>query len=140
VEFHSEGNSLSEVISLNPMWWTATAKVKAVAGIVLSLRFAHAFGLIHGHLSSEHIAFHVDHRFQITNSCFNRLADEESEKGADVFSGERWSPDPDVRGFTSILFEIIVGHPPMLSGIVNDEEILRTDIPVFVSELMASAQ
>jgi hypothetical protein len=51
VGLYSEGSSLTEVISANPIWWTATAKAKAVAGIVLSLRFAHSLGLIHGHLN-----------------------------------------------------------------------------------------
>jgi hypothetical protein len=54
-----EENSLSEAISMNPVWWTPTAKakVKAIAGIVLGLRFAHSFGLIHGHLNSKYIVF-----------------------------------------------------------------------------------
>jgi hypothetical protein len=35
---------------------------------------------------------------------------------------------------------MIVGHPLMLSGVLNNEELLRMDIPVFVSKLMASEQ
>jgi tRNA A-37 threonylcarbamoyl transferase component Bud32 len=54
------------------MWWTATAK--AVAGIALSLRFAHSLGLIHGHLTSKNICFDIDHRIQITG--FSRLGQE----------------------------------------------------------------
>jgi serine/threonine protein kinase len=44
---YSSGGSLSEVISASPEWWTRTAKVKAIVGIVLSMRFAHNFGLLH---------------------------------------------------------------------------------------------
>jgi serine/threonine protein kinase len=66
VKLYWEGPSLSEVISKNPVWWTATAKAKVIAGIVLSLRFAHSFGLIYGHLTSQNIVFDVDHRIQIT--------------------------------------------------------------------------
>jgi hypothetical protein len=60
VRLYPEGSSLAEVISTNPVWWTATAKAKAIAGIVLALRFAHSFGLIHGHLNSNHIYFDLD--------------------------------------------------------------------------------
>jgi hypothetical protein len=42
IGLYSEGSLLSEVISEDPIWWTATAKAKAVAGIVLGLRFAHS--------------------------------------------------------------------------------------------------
>jgi hypothetical protein len=52
-----EGISLTEVISMNPGWWTATTKAKTVAGIVLGIRYAHSLGLIHGHLNSRNIFF-----------------------------------------------------------------------------------
>jgi serine/threonine protein kinase len=105
VKLYSEGNSLSEVISQNPVWWTATAKAKAIAGIVLSLRFAHSFGLIHGHLSSKTIVFDLNHRIEITDFYPNDLENGEGGKETSVFSDEGWSPDADIRGFASILFE-----------------------------------
>jgi hypothetical protein len=55
VRLYLEGCSLSEVISVNPLWWTSTVKAKAVAGIVLALRFADSLGLIHGHLTTDTI-------------------------------------------------------------------------------------
>jgi hypothetical protein len=140
VGLYSEGNSLTEVISMNPVWWTATVKAKTIAGIVLGLRFVHSLGFIHGHLNSSTIRFDVDHRIQITNFSRIGLRIEESEQGADVFSGERWSPDPDVRGFLSILIEIIIGHPAMLSGVGKDPVIVPTDIPMFVSKLIEARQ
>jgi hypothetical protein len=36
--------SLSRIVSTSPLWWTPTAKAKAIAGVVLGLRFAHSFG------------------------------------------------------------------------------------------------
>jgi serine/threonine protein kinase len=59
VGLYVEGISLSEVISTNPVWCTATAKAKAkvVAGIVLGIRFTHSLGLIHGDLNSQNIFF-----------------------------------------------------------------------------------
>jgi serine/threonine protein kinase len=140
VELYLEENSLSEVISSNPVWWTATAKAKAIAGIVLGLRFAHSFGLIHGHLNAKNIVFDVDHRIQITDFYPICLEVDEREQVTDVLSDEKWSPDQDVRGFASILFEIIVGHPVILSDAANDEAISLSDIPVFVSELIASGR
>jgi hypothetical protein len=47
-----------------------------------------------------------------------------------VLSGEKWSRDTDINGFASILFGMIVEHPVMLSGVVNDENISRIDILV----------
>jgi hypothetical protein len=46
VRQYSSGGSLSEVISASPEWWTPTSKVKAIVGIVLSMRFAHSFWLL----------------------------------------------------------------------------------------------
>jgi hypothetical protein len=140
VELYCERNLLSEVNSTNPVWWTATAKAKAVAGIVLSLRFAHSHGLIHGHLSSKNIIFDMDHRIEITEFC--RIGDKvgRREEGRRGFLNEEWSPDPDILSFVSILFEIIVGHPEMLSESVNTEEIAFKDIPKFVSNLITSIQ
>jgi serine/threonine protein kinase len=79
LELYSEGNSLTEVISMNPVWCTAKAKAKAIAGIVLSLGFAHSLGLIHGHRNSKNIVFDVDHRIQITDCYPIRLEGAESE-------------------------------------------------------------
>jgi hypothetical protein len=44
VQLYTEGNSLPEVISMNPVWWTATTKAKTCARIILSLRPAHSLG------------------------------------------------------------------------------------------------
>jgi hypothetical protein len=131
---------LSEVISENPIWWTATAKAKAVAGIVLSLRFAHSLGLIHGHLNSKNIRFDMDHRIQITDFCGIGLAICESEKDRGILSSKRWSPHLDVCGFALILFEIIVGYPMMLSGVAEGQVTLPTNIPMFVLQLIEAGQ
>jgi serine/threonine protein kinase len=140
VGLYSESSLLSEVISENPIWWTATAKAKAAAGIVLSLRFAHSLGLIHGHLNSQNIRFDLDHRIQITD--FYRIGLEvcENEKERDILSNEKWSPHLDVRGFGLILFEIIVGHPMMESGIRNVQGKVPTNIPMFVLKIIEADQ
>jgi hypothetical protein len=101
------------------VWWTATAtataKAKAIAG-------------------------DVDHRIQITEFSPAVLEIEENEKATDVFAGAKWSSDRDVRGFGSILFEILVGHPAMLSEAANAEESPLEDIPEFVSQLIKLGQ
>jgi hypothetical protein len=131
---HSEGCSLAEVISLNPVWWTATVKAKVVAGIVLGLRFAHSHGLMHGHLSSSNIVFDVDHEIEIANFNRNRIEMRESEDGTKLggFSGERWTPKTDVRAFASILFEIVSVRS------VNGETFIPTDVPDFVLRIIES--
>jgi hypothetical protein len=39
--------------------------VKAIVGIVLSMRFAHSFGLLHGHLTGDNVLFDEDGLVQI---------------------------------------------------------------------------
>jgi serine/threonine protein kinase len=67
VRTYLEGCSLLEVVSVNPIWWTSTVKAKAVAGIVLGLRFAHSLGLVQGHLTTNNILFDSDHCIQIVD-------------------------------------------------------------------------
>jgi serine/threonine protein kinase len=107
---------------------------------VLALRFAHSLGLIHGHLNSTNIRFDLDHRIQITDFCQigREVGENEKEKG--VVSSEGWSSDQDIYGFALILFEIIVGHPMMLSGVANSQITLPADVPMFVSQLIEARQ
>jgi serine/threonine protein kinase len=127
-----EGCSLAEVISINPVWWTATVKSQTVAGIVLALRFAHSLGLLHGCLGTSNILFDVDHRIQIGDFGPIRLTGHETEGIANVggFYGEGWNPKTDVSAFVSILIEIMVGHP------VNGETSLPKDVPQFISRII----
>jgi serine/threonine protein kinase len=60
VRLYAEFVSLADVISTNPVWWTATAKAKTIVGLVLGLRFLHSLGLVHGHLNSSNIHFDGD--------------------------------------------------------------------------------
>jgi hypothetical protein len=144
IRMYLDGCSLSEVISVNPIWWTSTVKAKAVAGIVLSLQFAHSLGLVHGHLTMNNIHFDSDHCIQIVD--FQPIALEvddmemeleieiESEYGTqlDGFSGKRWTLEWDIEGFASILFELVFGHPP------QGEASIPTGIPDFVSRIIKS--
>jgi serine/threonine protein kinase len=146
VRLYVEGISLSEMISMNPVWWTATAKAKAVIGIVLGLRYAHSLGLIHGHLNSRNILFDSDDRIEITDFGVMSEEFEENESGGDVgvvvggFSGERWSSKIDIEGFVSILIEILVGHPATQSDISNGEMIFPADVPMFVLKMISGDQ
>jgi hypothetical protein len=45
------------------------------------------------------------------------------------FSSEGWTPKRDIRGFVSVLFEIIVGRAP------NDEADIPADVPMVVSDM-----
>jgi hypothetical protein len=125
LRLYFESESLSEVIVANPAWWTPTAKAKAIAGLVLGLRFAHSLGLIHGCLTTNSIVFDLNHRIQITD--FLRSL---SGRAICGFSTEGWNPETDIRGFVSILFEIIAGCPP------SDKAAILADVPLFVSEMI----
>jgi hypothetical protein len=130
VRFYFEGCSLSEVISVNPIWWTSTVKAKVVAGILLGLRFAHSLGLLHGHLTGNTILFDSDHCIQIVDFDPNVLGVDEAgtEDGAQLggFSGEGWTPKRDIQAFVSILFELVFGRPS------QGETSIPTGIPPFV--------
>jgi hypothetical protein len=116
---------LAEVIAVCPAWWTPTAKAKSVAGLVLGLRFVHSLGLIHGCLTTKRIFLDSNHCIQMTDFLSGL-----SRNGLSGFSNEGWNPEADVRGFVSILFEIVVGRP------VNDEANIPAEVPMFVSEMI----
>jgi serine/threonine protein kinase len=133
VRLYLEGCSLSEVVSMNPSWWTSTVKAKVIAGIVLGLRFAHSLGLIHGDLTANKIVFDSDHCIQIVEFKPIELkvgeSEDEEEPQLGGFSRARWTPMMDVRGFASILFELVVGRP------AKDEISVPRDIRRFVCEI-----
>jgi serine/threonine protein kinase len=118
VRMYLEGCSLLEVVSVHPIWWTPTVKAKAIAAIVVALRFAHSLGLVHGHLTLNNILFDSDHCIQIVD--FDPIASEvgememESEEVTRLvgFSGKGWTPEKDIKAFASILFELVSGAPP----------------------------
>jgi predicted metal-binding protein len=140
VRLHLEGCSLAKVVSANPLWWTSTVKAKAVAGIVLGLRFAHSLGLVHGDLTGHNILFDSDHCIQIVDFQPIELEVGKSESESDCesgtqlggFSGERWTMERDIEAFASILFELVFGRPP------QGEASIPTGIPDFVSGIIIS--
>jgi serine/threonine protein kinase len=144
VRLYLEGCSLAEVLSVNPIWWTSTVKAKAIAGIVLGLRFAHSLGLVHGHLTGNNILFDSDHCIEIVD--FHPIAlevseveiegesENESEEGSQFnrFSRQEWTAQRDIQAFASILFELVSGRP------LEGEASSLTGIPDFVSRIIKS--
>jgi hypothetical protein len=144
LRLYLEGCSLAEVVSANPVWWTSTVKAKVVAGIVVGLRFAHSLGLVHGHLTGNNILFDSNHNIQIVD--FNPIVlefgemetegEDEVETKSDAqtqlrgFSGEGWTLERDIQAFASILFELVLEHPP------HAEAFIPTHIPDFVSMII----
>jgi serine/threonine protein kinase len=137
VRKYSVGVSLSEVNSGSPEWWTPTAKAKAIVGVVLSMRFAHSFGLLHGHLTSDNVHFDEDRVIQVSDFCLKRLPEVEgnSETIAEAggFSGANWRPEADVRGFADLLSKIVIGDSGEESG--NSQS-----IPTFVLKMIEEGQ
>jgi serine/threonine protein kinase len=137
VRHYSSGNSLSEVISASPEWWTPTAKAKAIVGIVLSMRFAHSFGLLHGHLAANNVFFDEDGLIQICDFCVKSFSEIgcNSEVMAEVggFSGGDWRPAGDVRAFAKLLSKIVISDSA-------DESECRLSVPGFVLEMIERGQ
>jgi hypothetical protein len=104
-------------------WWTAIA----VVDLVLDPRFLHSLGFVHGRLKSSFI-FDVNHHIQISN--FERMEVEDGDNEMGGFSGSRWTPQTDVRGFTLILFEILIGRS------LNDKTSIPSTVPEFVSKIV----
>jgi serine/threonine protein kinase len=138
VRLYFEVCSLSEVVSVRPGWWTSTLKAKVIAGILLALRFVHSLGLVHGSLTGNNILFDSDHNIQIVDfkPIGLEVGESESEGQSEErtqlggFSEQRWTPQTDIYGFASILFEIVVGRP------ANGEGSVPTNIPSFVSRII----
>jgi serine/threonine protein kinase len=137
VRMYSAGGSLSEVVSASPEWWTPTAKAKAIVGVVLSMRFAHSFGLLHGHLTANNVLFDDDGVIQICDFCVKSLSEVggNSEAIAEVggFSGENWRPYVDVRGFAELLSKIVIGGS-------SKESRTSQFIPAFVLKMIKRGQ
>jgi serine/threonine protein kinase len=136
VRMYLEGCSLSEVISMSPVWWTSTVKAKTIAGIVFGLRFAHSHRLLHGHLTGNNVLFDSDHNIQIVdfNGMVLEVGERENQDGTQLvnFSGERLTRERDIQGFSSILFELVFGYPP------QDESSIPSGIPYFVCKMIKS--
>jgi serine/threonine protein kinase len=96
VRLYSEGCSLAKALSVNPVWWTSTVKRKAIAGIVLGLRFARSFGLVHGGLTANDILFDSDDCIRIVDfkPILLEAGESESEEATTLgaVSIERWKP------------------------------------------------
>jgi serine/threonine protein kinase len=137
VRMYSVGGSLSEVISASPEWWTPTAKAKAIVGVVLSMRFAHSYGLLHGHLTANNVVFDEDGVIQICDFCVQSLSEVvgNSEAIAEVggFSGKDWRPDADVRGFAELVSKIVIGCS-------SEESRTSQSIPTFVLKMIEQGQ
>jgi serine/threonine protein kinase len=118
VRLYCESCSLTEVLSVCPIWWTSTVRAEVVAGIVLALRFAHSLQLVHGHLTANNILFDSDHNVQIVDfqTTLFELRECESEGEGESedetqlggFSRDKWTPTLDVDALVSILHEILV--------------------------------
>jgi serine/threonine protein kinase len=136
VRLYLRGSSLSEVLSVNPAWWTSTAQAKVVGGIVLGLRFAHSLGLIHGRLTTRNILFDLDYFIQIVDFRPNLLevSESESEEGAQLkkSSGKGLTWKTDIHAFVSILFELMVGRS------AEDDTSVLANLPAFISKLFKS--
>jgi hypothetical protein len=131
------GVSMSEVLSASPEWWTPTAKAKAIVGIVLSMRFAHSFGLLHGHLTLDNVLFDDNGVVQISDffeKSFSEIVSN-SEAIAEVggFSGEGWRPAADVRAFAELLSRIVIGDSAK-------ERACSLSVPAFVLKMIERGQ
>jgi hypothetical protein len=133
---YAVGGSLSEVLQSAPPWWTATAKARTVAGIALSLRFAHGHGLLHGSLKASNILFDAEGHVQVSDFSAIRL----KAGNARPFTGGVWSPMTDVCAFASLLSEIVIDTTVAQSGSsVGGRNRART-IPEFVSKIIEDCQ
>jgi serine/threonine protein kinase len=119
------------------LWWTPTAKAKAIAGLVLGLRFAHSFGLLHGHLTGNTVFFNENGVIQITDFGLNGFGGFEDQDGVEMnlggFSGESWTPTADIRAFARILSEIVVGASA-------EQGCGSSSIPSFVLEIIENGE
>jgi hypothetical protein len=101
-------------------------------GIALGLRFAHGLGLLHRAVKASNILFDADRRIEIADFSPIRLETGEMEP----FSGDEWAPTADVSAFTSLFFEIAVGHPATRPIGAAGVPPLLVAVPEFVSRII----
>jgi hypothetical protein len=112
-------------------------KAKAIVGIVLSMRFAHSFGLLHGDLTFDNVLLDDEGLIQICDFCQNSLSevggnsDGMEELGG--FSGEGWRPGADVRAFAELLSRIVIDDS------AEDSE-SNLSVPAFVLKIIERGQ
>jgi serine/threonine protein kinase len=144
---YCSNGSLKEVIADPPSWWTPTAKSKAIAGIVLGMRFAHSFDCVHGSLKPSNILFDNNRNAQIVDFCSNRLRNHVEVGGRRESGHEEETRESDVFSFSLILFEILVGRRVVARVIrcgeveicfVDDGEraVIPSSIPSSIRELI----
>jgi hypothetical protein len=103
---YCRNGSLKQVLANPPSWWTPTAKSKAIAGIVLGMRFAHSLGCAHERLKPSNILFDENEHVQIVDFCSNHIQGRARKEADDELEALMM----DVVAFCSILFEILVGR------------------------------
>jgi hypothetical protein len=112
-------------------------KAKAVAGIILGLRFTHSFGFVHGHCIRNNILFDSDHCIHIVDftPMILLVDDSGNEEGAqlEAFSGEGWTPEIDIEAFASILFELLFGRSS------QGQLFIPSGIPNFISTITSQS-
>jgi hypothetical protein len=115
--------SLASIVKDPPVWWTATAKAKAVAGIVIGMRFLHRNGICHGSLNDRTILFDFDHSVKIAGLNAGMIVNA-SVAGEFVVNREEETQFlSDIRDIARIIGTII-----------------GDDSPAFVEHLIDSAQ
>jgi serine/threonine protein kinase len=137
----SEG-SLADVLLNEPVWWTPTAKAKAIVGIALGLRYAHGHGLLHGSVKASNILFDGNHRIQIADFSPIRLYNGSVApfSGAE---GAEWSPAIDISGFASLLSAIAVdrtANSSISSICAMDDPLHNASVPAFIRTIIEMGQ
>jgi hypothetical protein len=91
----------------------------------------------HGHLTGNAVFFNENEVIQITDFGLNGFGEFEDkdgfEKGIDGFSGESWTPTVDIRAFTWILSETVVGASA-------EQGCGCSGIPAFVFEIIENGE
>jgi serine/threonine protein kinase len=128
--------SLQDVLKNAPAWWTPTAKLITIAGIVLGMRYLHRLGFVHGNLKSSNILFDDDHVVQISDFGSSRLVslgksvDDEITNAIDVFA------------FGIIFAEILICRAIVARSVSLDGvELVFADTgePVFLAGLLSDS-
>jgi hypothetical protein len=101
------------------------------------MRFAHSFGLLHGHLTGDNVVFDDEGLIQISDFCVMSLPEiggnSEAMAEGGGFSGENWRPAADVKAFSELLSRIVIGDSA-------EESRISLTVPEFVMNLIERGQ
>jgi hypothetical protein len=152
----ARGQSLKELLGTQVSWWTSTAQVIVIVGIILGGIAVHAAGLVHCNLKPSNILLDDKHRVQLTDFGFPGLpgfSRSAPYSAPEIGKEDKVSDKCDIFSFGWILYHICTPSPATAirmqfqavkqsmthKFLKRDGMDISKDLPPFVTQMIRSA-